>query len=99
MLQPGCAYKLRVAAFYILGRGPWSEVGAFKTTLPGYPGAPCAIKINKSSESGAAHLTWEAPQIIEGTILEYSVYLAVKHAGGPPRVDKSGKVKIYWMFF
>lgn len=48
-LQPGTAYKFRVAAINACGRGPWSEVSAFKTCLPGYPGAPSAIKISKVS--------------------------------------------------
>lgn len=75
-LQPGTAYKLRVAAINSCGRGPWSEVTAFKTCLPGYPGAPSAIKIIKSSEG--AHLSWEPPQFTSGEITEYSVYLAVR---------------------
>ncbi|GAA49396.1 host cell factor [Clonorchis sinensis] len=75
-LAPGTAYKFRVAGINACGRGPWSEISAFKTCLPGYPGAPSAIKITKS-ESGA-HLTWEPPQNTAGRITEYSVYLAVK---------------------
>ena len=35
-LQPGLAYKFRVAGINACGRGPWSEVSAFKTCLPGY---------------------------------------------------------------
>ncbi|RWS07309.1 host cell factor 1-like protein [Dinothrombium tinctorium] len=77
-LEPGTAYKLRVAAINACGRGPWSEISAFKTCLPGYPGAPCAIKITKSSEG--AHLSWEPPQFTSGEITEYSVYLAVRSA-------------------
>lgn len=46
-LLPGTAYKFRVAGINACGRGPWSEVSAFKTCLPGYPGAPSAIKISK----------------------------------------------------
>lgn len=48
-LQPGMAYKFRVSAVNSCGRGPWSEVSAFKTCLPGFPGAPSAIKISKVS--------------------------------------------------
>lgn len=77
-LEPGTAYKLRVCAVNACGRGPWSEISAFKTCLPGYPGAPSAIKITKSGEG--AHLSWEAPQFTSGEITEYSVYLAVKSA-------------------
>lgn len=75
-LQPGTAYKFRVAGVNSCGRGIWSEVSAFKTCLPGFPGAPSAIKISKSPEG--AHLSWEPPQSTAGEITEYSVYLAVK---------------------
>ncbi|KAG8186577.1 hypothetical protein JTE90_020871 [Oedothorax gibbosus] len=77
-LQPGTAYKFRVAGINACGRGPWSEVSAFKTCLPGYPGAPSAIKISKSADG--AHLSWEAPQNTSGEITEYSVYLAMRSA-------------------
>lgn len=50
-LQPGTAYKFRVAGINACGRGPFSEISAFKTCLPGFPGAPCAIKISKVSLS------------------------------------------------
>lgn len=75
-LEPGTAYKFRVAAINTVGRGEWSEVSAFKTCLPGFPGAPSAIKIAKSNDG--AHLSWEPPSSNQGDILEYSVYLAVK---------------------
>ena len=48
-LQPGTAYKFRVAGINACGRGSFSEISAFKTCLPGFPGAPCAIKISKVS--------------------------------------------------
>ena len=48
-LQPGTAYKFRVAGVNACGRGAWSEISAFKTCLPGFPGAPSAIKISKST--------------------------------------------------
>ena len=48
-LQPGTAYKFRVAGINACGRGAWSEISAFKTCLPGFPGAPSAIKISKST--------------------------------------------------
>uniref|UniRef100_A0A8C7D732 Host cell factor C1 n=1 Tax=Oncorhynchus kisutch TaxID=8019 RepID=A0A8C7D732_ONCKI len=73
-LQPGTAYKFRVAGINTCGRGNFSEVSAFKTCLPGFPGAPCAIKISKSPDG--AHLTWEPPSVTSGKIIEYSVYLA-----------------------
>ncbi|CAG5136587.1 unnamed protein product [Candidula unifasciata] len=76
-LQPGTAYKFRVAGINACGRGPFSEVSAFKTCLPGFPGAPSAIKISKSADG--AHLSWEPPQNTAGKIIEYSVYLAVRN--------------------
>uniref|UniRef100_A0A673Z4E4 Host cell factor 1 n=1 Tax=Salmo trutta TaxID=8032 RepID=A0A673Z4E4_SALTR len=75
-LQPGTAYKFRVAGINACGRGSFSEISAFKTCLPGFPGAPCAIKISKSPEG--AHLTWEPPSVTSGKIIEYSVYLAIQ---------------------
>ncbi|XP_074133021.1 host cell factor 1 isoform X4 [Sminthopsis crassicaudata] len=82
-LQPGTAYKFRVAGINACGRGPFSEISAFKTCLPGFPGAPCAIKISKSPDG--AHLTWEPPSVTSGKIIEYSVYLAIQssQAGEP----------------
>ncbi|CAH1103409.1 unnamed protein product [Psylliodes chrysocephalus] len=83
-LEPGTAYKFRVAGINSVGRGEWSEVSAFKTCLPGFPGAPSAIKIAKSGDG--AHLSWEPPSANQGEILEYSVYLAVrgKDKANPP---------------
>lgn len=77
-LEPGTAYKFRVAAVNSCGRSAWSEVSAFKTCLPGFPGAPSAIKISKSAEG--AQLSWEPPPSNMGPILEYSVYLSVRNA-------------------
>ncbi|KAL1493016.1 hypothetical protein ABEB36_011161 [Hypothenemus hampei] len=75
-LEPGTAYKYRVAGINTVGRGEWSEVSAFKTCVPGFPGAPSAIKITKANDG--AHLSWEPPGSNPQEILEYSVYLAVK---------------------
>uniref|UniRef100_A0A452GQG8 Host cell factor C2 n=1 Tax=Gopherus agassizii TaxID=38772 RepID=A0A452GQG8_9SAUR len=83
-LQPGTAYKFRVAGLNACGRGAFSDISAFKTCLPGFPGAPCAIKISKSPDG--AHLTWEPPSVTSGKIVEYSVYLAIQSAqAGEPR--------------
>ena len=48
-LQPGKAYKFRVCAINSCGSGPFSEMAAFKTCMPGFPGAPSAIRISKVS--------------------------------------------------
>lgn len=79
-LHPGTAYKFRVAAINSCGRGEWSDVSAFKTCLPGFPGAPCSIRISRSAEG--ARLQWEPPTMCSGKIVEYSVCLAVK-VGNP----------------
>ncbi|XP_018013920.1 host cell factor 2 [Hyalella azteca] len=86
-LQPGSAYKFRVGGINSVGLGPWSEVSAFKTCLPGYPGAPSAIKISKSHEG--AHLSWEPPHNSPGDIIEYSVYLAIKSNSSVSAADGS----------
>lgn len=75
-LESGTAYKFRVAAVNSCGKGQFSEVSAFKTCLPGFPGAPSGIKISKSADG--ASISWEAPSNVNGIIIEYSVYLAVK---------------------
>uniref|UniRef100_UPI00398F01A2 host cell factor 1-like isoform X2 n=1 Tax=Pristiophorus japonicus TaxID=55135 RepID=UPI00398F01A2 len=74
-LQSGTAYKFRVAGINACGRGPYSEISAFKTCMPGFPGAPSAIKISKVTEG--AQLSWEPPAVTSGNIIEYSVYLAL----------------------
>ncbi|EDW50902.1 GM26795 [Drosophila sechellia] len=62
-----------------------SMISSFKTCLPGFPGAPSAIKISKDVKEGA-HLTWEPPPAQKTKeIIEYSVYLAVK----PTAKDKA----------
>ncbi|XP_017853668.1 host cell factor isoform X1 [Drosophila busckii] len=77
-LDPGTAYRFRLAALNTCGLGDWGEISSFKTCLPGFPGAPSAIKISKDVKEGA-HLTWEPPPAQKTKeIIEYSVYLAVK---------------------
>ncbi len=46
-LQPGKAYKFRVCGINSCGSGSFSDVAAFKTCMPGFPGAPSAIRISK----------------------------------------------------
>ncbi|CAH1785003.1 unnamed protein product [Owenia fusiformis] len=91
-LLPGTAYKFRVAGINACGRGPWSEISAFKTCLPGYPGAPSAIKISKSVDG--AHLSWEPPQNTAGRITEYSVYLAVRNSASQVEQKPGGPAQL-----
>uniref|UniRef100_A0A915Q0W3 Fibronectin type-III domain-containing protein n=1 Tax=Setaria digitata TaxID=48799 RepID=A0A915Q0W3_9BILA len=90
-LEAGTAYHFRVAGINACGRGNWSEVTAFKTCLPGYPGAPSNIKVTKSPEG--AHLTWDPPQSSIGKVTEYSVYLAVRNTHG--RDTQLAFVRVY----
>ncbi|XP_021706289.1 host cell factor isoform X2 [Aedes aegypti] len=95
-LEPGCAYRFRVASINSCGRGEWSDVAPFKTCLPGFPGAPSAIKISKSTDG--AHLSWEPPPSTTGDILEYSVYLAVKSQNAKDKANQSAQlafVRVY----
>ena len=46
-LLPGKAYKFRVCGINSCGPGGFSEMAAFKTCMPGFPGAPSAIRISK----------------------------------------------------
>lgn len=76
-LEPGTYYKFRVAGINICGRGPFSPVASFKTCIPGFPGAPSSIKISKGVDG--ALLSWEPPTNVNGRIVEYSVYLAMRN--------------------
>ncbi|OQV18378.1 Host cell factor 1 [Hypsibius exemplaris] len=97
LLLPGTAYKFRVAGINMCGRGPWSEMSAFKTCLPGFPGAPSNIKITKCPEG--ALLTWEPPTNHGDNISEYAVYLATKPTNAKPEIsiptNQLSFVKVY----
>lgn len=66
--------------------------------MPGYPGAPSAIKIAKGPDG--AHLSWEPPQSIQDDIIEYSVYLAVRSTTQKVRnfIRNDGNVLIFFVF-
>jgi len=80
-LLSGIMYKVRICGINSCGRSPFSDFSAYKTNVPGFPGAPSSIKVSKT-DNGAA-LSWMPPQNTD--IIEYSVYLAVK------QVSTSGK--------
>ena len=92
-LQVGTAYKFRVAAINSCGRGPFSEMTAFKTCLPGFPGAPSTIRITKVTEG--AQLSWEPPANSTGDILEYTVYLAVKPSSVSQQTNQLTFARVY----
>ncbi|XP_029318399.1 host cell factor 2 isoform X2 [Cottoperca gobio] len=75
-LASGQTYRFRVAGINYFGQGDISTVSEFKTCLPGFPGAPSAVKITKANDS--VHITWDAPPSPSGRILEYSMYMAVR---------------------
>ncbi|KAK5876357.1 hypothetical protein CesoFtcFv8_025721 [Champsocephalus esox] len=75
-LAPGQTYRFRVAGINFFGQGHLSPVSEFKTCLPGFPGAPSAVRITKANDS--VHITWDAPPSPSGRILEYSMYMAVR---------------------
>uniref|UniRef100_G3UDY5 Host cell factor C2 n=1 Tax=Loxodonta africana TaxID=9785 RepID=G3UDY5_LOXAF len=77
-LVPGTGYRFRVAAINGCGIGPFSRISEFKTCIPGFPGAPSAVRISKNVEG--IHLSWEPPTSPSGNILEYSAYLAIRTA-------------------
>ncbi|XP_028934819.1 host cell factor 2 isoform X3 [Ornithorhynchus anatinus] len=77
-LIPGTVYRFRVAAINGCGIGPFSKISEFKTCIPGFPGAPSAVKISKNVD--CIHLSWEPPVSPSGNILEYSAYLAIRTA-------------------
>lgn len=80
-LQSGVMYRVRICAINSCGRSIFSDFSAYKTIVPGFPGAPSSIKVSKT-DTGAA-LSWMPPKNTD--IIEYSVYLAVK------QVPTSGK--------
>ncbi|XP_061662452.1 host cell factor 2 isoform X2 [Syngnathoides biaculeatus] len=65
-LEPGRSYRFRVAGVNCFGQGDFSQVSEFKTCLPGFPGAPSAVKISKTASKckanprGAARRIWTA---------------------------------------
>lgn len=95
-LTPGVTYRVRVCAINSCGRSQFSEYGSYKTSTPGFPGAPWNIKVSKT-DLGAS-LAWQPPA--NADVIEYSVYLSVKkeyttgQSGGPP-TGKSNFTRVY----
>ena len=82
-LQPGTAYKFRVASINACGRGDWSEVSAFKTCLPGFPGAPSAIKVHYF-------------QLIEKTHFSNSYLIVGVKVGGWGSFELGASIGLHW---
>ena len=57
-LSPGTTYKFRLAAINACGRGEFSEPAAFKTCVPGFPGAPSSIRISKVSDTRSSFVNF-----------------------------------------
>ena len=57
-LLPGTAYKFRVAAINACGRGPFSDVSAFKTCLPGQCRVELIIHEEKTKEIATVKEDW-----------------------------------------
>ncbi|XP_028307202.1 host cell factor 2 isoform X2 [Gouania willdenowi] len=94
-LVPGQTYRFRVAGINCFGQGEFSPVSEFKTCLPGFPGAPSAVKIAKGTDT--VSITWEAPSLLAGRIMEYSMYMAVKksRSSSSERPGQMAFVRIY----
>ncbi|XP_020838039.1 host cell factor 2 isoform X2 [Phascolarctos cinereus] len=92
-LVPGTVYRFRIAAINGCGIGPFSKSSEFKTCVPGFPGAPCAVRISKNADS--IHLSWEPPASPSGNILEYSAYLAIRTAQVPDDPSQPMFMRIY----
>lgn len=91
-LQPGTAYKFRVAGINACGRGSFSEISAFKTCLPGFPGAPCAIKISKvkkNTHTNMRNLIGAAQSVRKYQLLPVGLFLRAQMEptwpGSPPQ--------------
>ncbi|XP_063678974.1 host cell factor 1-like [Bolinopsis microptera] len=92
-LSPGTTYRFRIAAINACGRGEFSEPAAFKTCVPGFPGAPSSIRISKGNDG--AHLAWDPPANSNGNISEYSVYLAIKNSQSTESPSSLAFVLVY----
>ena len=76
-LQPGKAYKFRVCAINSCGSGPFSEMAAFKTCMPGFPGAPSAIRISKVTPSTISPGVWRVLSILFVFLISLCVVVCV----------------------
>ena len=93
-LQPGKAYKFRVCAINSCGSGPFSEMAAFKTCMPGFPGAPSAIRISKVTPSTISPGVWRVLSILFVFLISLCVVVCLVlcvcvHACRVPRVHTS----------
>eukprot|EP00116_Pleurobrachia_bachei_P008461 sb/3468723/ len=90
-LSPGTTYRFRIAAINACGRGEFSEPAAFKTCIPGFPGAPSSIRISKV---WFQNLSWQEPlsQILVSFTGARETVLVQK---GPPLWRGWGRAHVY----
>jgi len=94
-IDAGVSYRVRLRACNKVGCSDWSDCSIFKTAIPGFPGAPSAVKISKNAEGVA--ISW-CPPSTPGKI-EYAVYLAVNPTANPPPSSKAANytfVRVYY---
>ncbi|XP_069694517.1 host cell factor 2-like isoform X1 [Periplaneta americana] len=79
-LEPGAAYKFRVAAVNSCGRSPWSDVSVFETCPEGTPEIISGVEIYRTVVG--VRFRWKALPTKAGESIEYSIYLAVRAISG-----------------
>ena len=95
-LSPGTTYKFRLAAINACGRGEFSEPAAFKTCVPGFPGAPSSIRISKVSDTRSSFVNFGSKFRSFYTVI-FSVIMGRMHK--PPNCSKKAFPLFFWKSF